>query len=63
MSEAEMLRSTTYEQRAIALDVTESTVLFLLAAILPGFPDAELRQMVDDIVDGLAADLDEVIAA
>ena len=39
MSEAEMLRSMTYEQRAIALDVTESTVLFLLAAILPGFPD------------------------
>lgn len=62
MSEAEMLRSMTYEQRAIALDVTESTVLFLLASILPGFPDDELRQMVDDIVDGLAADLDMAAA-
>lgn len=63
MSEAEMLRSTTYEQRVIALDVTESTVLFLLAAILPGFPDDELRQMVDDTVDVVASHLDEVIAA
>jgi len=62
VSEAEMLRSMTYEQRAIALDVTESTVLFLLAAILPGFPDDELRQMVDDTVDGLANDLDMAAA-
>ncbi|MCD2153454.1 hypothetical protein LQL77_06990 [Rhodococcus cerastii] len=63
MSEAEMLRATTYEQRVNALDAAESTVLFLLAAILPGFPDDELRQMVDETVDGLANDWDMAAAS